>query len=117
MIYKALVKKLLIKLVILSGILLGLPFLGVMLANLPVNHYLEFPPETQYIDHAPFSWIAFTGYSLFILAVILPIFIKILRNKKHVDSKPIFYPFPWWGWIGLATGLTPILTLITLVKK
>jgi hypothetical protein len=44
------VKKLLIKLVILSVILLGLPFLGVMLADLPVNRYLEFPPETQYID-------------------------------------------------------------------
>ncbi len=87
-------KNFLIKLIILSGILLGLPFLGITLAGLPVNRYLEFPPETQYIDHAPFSWIAFTGYSLFILAVILPIFIKILRKKKHVDSKPILYPFP-----------------------
>jgi len=100
------VKKLLIKLVILSVILMGLPFLGITIAGLPVQRYLEFPPETQYIDHAPFSWIVFTGYSLLILAVILPIFIKILRKKKHVDSKPIFYPFPWWGWIGLITGFT-----------
>jgi hypothetical protein len=49
------VKKLLIKLVILSVILIGLPFLGIILAGFPVNRYLEFPPETQYIDHAPFS--------------------------------------------------------------
>jgi hypothetical protein len=100
------VKNFLIRLILLSGILLGLPMLGVILAGLPVQRYLEFPPETQYIDHAPFSWIAFTGYSLFILAAILPIFIKILRKKKKVDSKPTFYPFPWWGWIGLSTGLT-----------
>lgn len=99
-------KNFLIRLILLSGILLGLPMLGVILAGLPVQRYLEFPPETQYIDHAPFSWIAFTGYSLFILAAILPIFIKILRKKKQVDSKPTFYPFPWWGWIGLSTGLT-----------
>ena len=100
-------KNFLIKLIILSVILLGLPFLGVMLAGLPVQHYLEFPPETQYIDHAPFSWIAFTGYSLFILAVILPVFITILRKGKQVAQKPTeFYPFPWWGWIGLSTGLT-----------
>ena len=98
-------KNILIKLIILSGILLGLPFIGVILAGLPVNRYLEFPPETQYIDHAPFSWIAFAGYSLFILAVILPIFIKILRKGKQVAPKPTeFYPFPWWGWIGLTTG-------------
>ena len=100
-------KNILIKLIILSGILLGLPFLGVILAGLPVCRYLEFPPQTQYVDHAPFSWIAFTGYSLFILAVILPIFIKILRKEKQVAPKPaVFYPFPWWGWIGLTTGLT-----------
>jgi len=89
------VKSFLIKLIILSGILLGLPFLGVMLAGLPVQRYLEFPPETQYIDHAPFSWIVFTGYSLFILAVILPIFIKILKKGTKVSPKPAgFYPFP-----------------------
>jgi hypothetical protein len=101
------VKKLLIKLIILSVILLGLPMLGITLAGLPVQRYLEFPPETQYIDHAPFSWIAFTGYSLFILAVILSIVIKIFRKGKQVAPKPAeFYPFPWWGWIGLTTGLT-----------
>ena len=100
------VKSFLIKLIILSGILLGLPFLGVMLAGLPVQRYLEFPPETQYIDHAPFSWIVFTGYSLFILAVILPIFIKILKKGTKVSPKPAgFYPFPWWGWLGITTGL------------
>ena len=100
-------KNFLIKLVILSVILLGLPFLGIILAGFPVNRYLEFPPETQYIDHAPFSWIAFTGYSLFILAVILPIVVKILRKGKQVAPKTIdFFPFPWWGWLGIITGLT-----------
>lgn len=97
-----------LQLIILSVILLGLPFLGITLAGLPVQRYLEFPPETQYIDHAPFSWIAFTGYSLFIVAaVILPIFIKIFIKEKQVAPKPTeFYPFPWWGWLGIITGLT-----------
>ena len=101
-------KNTLIKLVILSVILIGLPFLGVILAGLPVYQYLEFPPETQYIDHAPFSWIAFTGYSLFILAIILPIFIRILSLRKDKRTAPTpadFYKFPWWGWLGIITGL------------
>ncbi|MGD8290190.1 MAG: hypothetical protein PVF37_00700, partial [Desulfobacterales bacterium] len=46
----------LLKLVIIGGMLLGLPLVGLFLAGYPVSRYLEFPPKTQYIVHAPFSW-------------------------------------------------------------
>jgi len=74
-------RSILSKFIILAGMLLGLPFLGIVLAGYPIGRYFEFPPNTQYISHAPFSWIAFAAYTLFIIALVLPLIITELNPQ------------------------------------
>jgi len=94
------------KFFILSGMLVGLPMLGIVLAGHPVDRYLEFPPETQYVTHAPFSWAAFAGYSLFVIGVVLPLFIRGIKagGKKNVHESSNPRAMPWWGWLGIIFG-------------
>jgi hypothetical protein len=85
--------------------LLGLPLLGVILAGLPVQKYLEFPPHSQYVHHAPFSWIVFSGYAFFICCFAVPFTFIIVRSFKEIKIK--YSPrqdFPWWGWWGVIVG-------------
>lgn len=96
----------LVKFLFLAIILLGLPLFGVILAGLPLRQYLEFPPETRYVIHAPFSWTAFAVYGLFILAVVIPVLIKALKGLKTYGTNRFHAcSFPWWGWVGVAIGL------------
>jgi len=82
------VKSLFLKFFILTGMLLGLPMLGVILAGYPMTRYLEFPPETRYVFHAPFSWIAFIAYTLFILAVVLPLIVSSMVRIPQFKIRP-----------------------------
>jgi hypothetical protein len=98
-------KSLLFKFSILMAMLLGLPILGITLAGHPLSRYLEFPPQTLYVLPAPFFWMAFWGYSFFILAVCLPLTIntlKWIKFRKHELSPSSV--LPWWGWLGAAGG-------------
>jgi hypothetical protein len=92
---------------ILAGMLLGLPLLGIWIAGYPISDYLEFPPRTRYVQHAPFSWLAFVVYSLLIAACTGPLIIRTF--KPHLPNKPhkrrSVQPFPVWGWLGLAFGI------------
>ena len=98
-------RNLLIKLFILSGMLLGLPLLGIVLAGYPVLRYLEFPPKTPYVIHAPFSWIAFMIYSLFITGMVLPLLIQAIKGiHRNPNGSANQRRFPWWGWCGVLTG-------------
>jgi hypothetical protein len=93
---------------VLAGVMLGLPVLGVYLAGYPLDRYLEFPPKTRYVAHAPFSWPAFAVFVLGILAVVLPLIAKGLHAYKSYPedaSAAALHPFPWWGWLGVATGI------------
>lgn len=95
-----------LKFIILAAMLLGLPMLGVVVAGYPVERYLEFPPISRYIDHAPFSWIAFWGYMVFIFTITFPLIVR--RFKASEESERKFkqsYPFPWWGWLGVVFGI------------
>ena len=99
-------KRFLLKLIILAIMLLGLPLLGVTLAGFPISRYLEFPPKTHYVLHAPFSRIAFAIYTVCILAVVIPLILKGVRfspGTQHPTQTA--QPFPGWGWMGLLTGL------------
>ena len=49
-------------LVVAGVMLLGLPLLGVALSGDPIIRYLEFPPRTRYVTHAPFCWFAFAVF-------------------------------------------------------
>jgi len=94
------------KFLLASGILVGLPLLGVCLAGYPFGRYLEFPPQTRYVQHAPFSWVAFGGYGLFIFAAVCPLVLKAASARSRPEAnvtRPT--PFPWWGWLGLLSGL------------
>ena len=102
------IKPFLLKFLILATMLLGLPMLGGWVAGYPIARYLEFPPQTRYVIHAPFSWLAFTAIAFSILAVVLPLIVKGSRSYKKTSApnpRSASHPFPWWGWIGVITGL------------
>ena len=91
---------------VLAAMLLGLPLTGVLVAQAPLSRYFEFPPRTLYVAHAPFSWVAFIAYSLFILAVAGPFLMHALRNRPQAPLKTPPAPlFPWWGWCGVVLGV------------
>jgi len=87
--------------------LLGLPMLGIALTGGPVEQYLEFPPTTRYVAHAPFSWTAFSAYLIFIAVVTIPFVLLWTRHSVPVSPprRPA-HPFPLWGWVGIVSGMT-----------
>jgi len=107
------VKRFILEFIILAAMLLGLPMLGVFWAGLPVIRYLSFPPMTRYVDHAAFSWIAFTVFGVITIAVSLPFFLFFKWTPFHRDGEmpfpegkqSLFICFPWWGWTGIVLGI------------
>lgn len=90
----------------LGAMLLGLPLLGVILKGLPLGPYLEFPPQTRHVIHAPFSWSVWFGYLLLILASTAPLVVRAVRGSGKADARVLArYPFPWWGWGAVGAGL------------
>jgi len=99
-------KKTVFKFSLLAMMLLGLPMLGIILTNKEIATYLEFPPHSAYVEHAPFSWPVFTGYSIFALAVVSPFLIRTLRVKAGERiARSHAFPFPWWGYLGTLLGV------------
>ncbi len=94
------------KLFILTPTLLFLPLSGVALIHRNLWPYLEFPPRTRFVWHAPFSWSAFIGLSLFVAAMVAPFFVQGLRARKDRARRRrgAHAPFPWWGWGGILLG-------------
>jgi hypothetical protein len=94
-----------IKFLIVAAMLVGLPLGGVFWAGHPVSRYWEFPPKTHYVQHAPFSWIAFVLYAVLISAFLIPLFINAYQSSKEVKPQTGgSRSFPWWGWLGLVLG-------------
>ena len=58
------VVRLVVKVILLVLLLVGLPLLGIVIAGQPLDRYLEFPPRTRYVQHAPFSWTVFIALAL-----------------------------------------------------
>jgi hypothetical protein len=70
--------------------------------------YLEFPPKTLYVEHAPFSLPVLLGLGLLTLLILLPFccraagaFITAKSNAAVINHAP---SFPWWGYVGLLAG-------------
>jgi hypothetical protein len=100
------VKKEFAKLFILALMLLGLPLLGVITAGFPVQKYLEFPPHSRYVLHAPFSWNIFTVYAVFILSFAVPFIFMGFKLYRRIKIKPSpLHVFPWWGRLGIIIGI------------
>ena len=92
------------KFLILAAMLLGLPLLGAMAAGLPAERFLEFPPATAYVRHAPFSRAVFALFGVFEAAVIAGIIFLARHRRPATMPKTPARPFPWWGWGALALG-------------
>jgi hypothetical protein len=90
----------------LAGMLIGLPGLGVWLAGLPLQAYFEFPPQTRFVQHAPFSGAAFLFYAALIAATIAGVSLRVIPSCRRSLPRAATrsYPFPWWGWAGGAAG-------------
>jgi hypothetical protein len=100
----------------IAFLLVGLPLLGVMLAGKPLARYLEFPPVTRYVEHAPFSWPVFLAFTVFIIGTVAPLVIRVVTSRLTPGPSPLTpHPspvtsLPWWGWLGLGiTGLVWVL--------
>jgi hypothetical protein len=99
-------KKTVLKFSLLAMMLLGLPMLGVLLSNKEIATYLEFPPQTFYVKHAPFFWPIFIGYTAFVLAIVAPFLVRVFRVKTSVRAAHSHaFSFPWWGWFGILLGV------------
>ena len=95
------------KLFVLVTMLAGLPLFGIVLAKYPVWRYLESPPQTFYVQHAPLSWIAFAAYGFFILGVAIPLVVRAFHSIQEGEAKTLpTASFPWWGWLGICSGIT-----------
>ena len=78
-------------------IMLLLPLCGVWIAGKELMAFLEFPPLTQYVEHAGFAWIVFVAMATFVLVVVTPLLTKVvLSSTKQKDSPGV--SFPLWGW-------------------
>jgi hypothetical protein len=86
-----------------SILLIGLPLAGCFWAGHPMTQYLEFPPQTRYVVHAPFSGWAFLLYTALILLVVGLVAGQALHKPKRQTSTtvPSKKNFPWWGWLAL----------------
>jgi hypothetical protein len=87
-----------------SLLLLGLPLVGVSLTGHPLALYLEFPPLTRYVIHAPFSWWRFAFFALVISGALAPLALRVAWSRSPVASTARPHRFPWWGWAGLGVG-------------
>ncbi len=90
------------RLLVLLLMLVGLPLGGLLAAGQPIGPYLEFPPRTRYVTHAPFSWPVFWGLLALVCGAVAPFAVRGLRRgrDRRRDSTPALRPFPWWGWLG-----------------
>jgi hypothetical protein len=75
------------------------PLLGLALAGAPLAPHLAFPPRTQPVAQAPFSWAAFALLSLPVVAAAALYAVALARARPGAAPAP--RPFPAWGWPGL----------------
>ena len=87
-----------------ASLLIGAPLMGLVAAGRPVQPYLEFPPQTRFVTHAPFSWTAFAVIGLLVIVCSWPL-VRLAAGTPPQETPRIRrHAFPWWGWAGLAGG-------------
>lgn len=90
-----------------AAMLIGPPIVGIRATGADIGPYLEFPPVTRYVAHAPFNWTAFILIgaldALMLLGIVL--LLKNSRPRQHSSAVKKAVPFPVWGWWGIAIML------------
>ncbi len=77
------------------------PLLGLLATGRPVARFLDFPPRTEAVAHAPFEWGAFLLLSIPVIGAVALYIAAFVRASPH-SSVVRVARFPWWGWLGLA---------------
>ncbi len=101
------IKKIIYSLLPAVVLMLVLPLIGIIMAGRSINQYLEFPPSTRYISHAPFSCWAFITMALIIITGIIWLYLRFFPKTKPLSPPPLTpkKPLPWWGWLSLLIGI------------
>ena len=96
-------QKFFLLLVPLAAMLVGLPLAGVALAGRPISPYLAFPPVTNFVTHAPFSWSIFISLAVLVSACMTPFIFCLVRNRPQADkASERHHRLEWWAWLGMA---------------
>lgn len=97
-------KRRLLGLLLAVALVLLLPLAGAAVVGKPLAAYLQFPPKTPDMTHAPFSLPVFLGLTLLILAATIPLLLRLVSFRGEGGLRAPVMPFPWWGWAGAALG-------------
>jgi hypothetical protein len=90
-------------LLVLLSVLIGLPIAGVAIAGKPLCFYFEFPPRTEHVVHAGFSWPVFAATILLVTIAVFPFVFRIARHRDNGERTPApLASIPWWGWVAFA---------------
>jgi hypothetical protein len=87
--------------------LMGLPLIGLTAIKADISDYLEFPPITRYVVHAPFDACAFAVICVLDVMMLLGItlLLKTAKNRRRVIAVRNAQAFPPWGWWGIIITL------------
>jgi len=92
------------RLLIAAALVLLLPLAGATAMGKPLAAYLQFPPKTPDVPHAPFSLPVFLGLTVLILAATAPLLLRLIASGRKDGPRKPAIPFPRWGWAGAALG-------------
>src|SRR3990172_10776822 len=89
------------KILVFAAMAFGLPLVGIWIAGEPVARYLEFPPTTRYVEHAPFSLPLFFLGVLMVLVPLAPFVLRAAAYRPEGERyRPKAPPFPSCGSAG-----------------
>lgn len=92
-----------IRMAVCAAMLIGLPLVGISTNTSDIGPYLEFPPITRYVAHAPFNAAVFVFIAFLDVMMLLGIAILLgsSKNNRPMIKTPNRRTFPVWGWWGL----------------
>jgi len=96
------IKRSLLRICSAAALVLLLPLVGAATIGKPLAAYLQFPPKTPDVPHAPFSLPVFLGLAFLILAATVPLLLRLVSFRRGDGPRKPVMPFPWWGWTGAA---------------
>jgi hypothetical protein len=85
---------------LLIALLLVLPLVGITSMGQSLDRYLEFPPQSRYVQHPPFSWPAFLAMGVVTTGFITALIVRTATSRITSMKSAAPRAFPWWGWLG-----------------